>query len=242
MIISMLYHTTTILVFRPLISHARSKLLPESFYPLGSCTSSVVKISTMAKAYRARYSLRNISNIAVHAVFTAVTIHLCNLDSANVSYEPNARQYLGNCLSFLEEIGNTWPSALRYLHVIHSLIAKYHVAQNNSVTQLATSKDGASPKDYTREKRIEQRVLGSLPAIPQLLPQSSLATQQQIQTSRSISDAPGAMELPSPLPTDALKPQQYYIPTDFDMSFFDVADMSTFLSDTHMTSQGDLGS
>ena len=104
---SMLYHTTIILVFRPLTSHARSKFLPEPFGPLGSCTSSAVKISTLAKAYHARYSLRNIVNIAVHAVFTASTSYLSNLASKHVSYEPNAHQYLESCMSFLEEMGET---------------------------------------------------------------------------------------------------------------------------------------
>lgn len=232
---SMLYHTTTILVFRPLISHARSRLLPEPFDPIGSCTSSAVKIVTLAKSHRTRYSLRNIVNIAVHAVFTASTIHLSNVTSTNVSYGFNARQYLGSCMEFLEEMGGTWPSALRCLHVIHSLMAKYGISGTCSTVQLASSEEGGSPKDYTYEERCEQRVPGSLPAMPQLIPQSSLTMQQQTQIS---GPDPSMQRFTDPLPTFSAEdpqPQQYYIPTDFDMSFFDVPDMSVSLFESPMT-------
>jgi hypothetical protein len=116
----MIYHTTTILLFRPFISHARSKFLPEPLDPLGLCTNSAANIVTLAKAYHRNYSLRHIVNIAVHAIFTAATIHLSNMmTSSNVSYGANARQYLGSCTEILEKMGEAWPSSLRSLHVIH---------------------------------------------------------------------------------------------------------------------------
>ena len=53
LVMHILYHTATILLFRPFISQARSNCLPASFDPLGSCTNSAVKIVTLVKNLRA---------------------------------------------------------------------------------------------------------------------------------------------------------------------------------------------
>jgi hypothetical protein len=235
----MLYYTTTILLFRPFMSQDRSKLLPESFDPLGLCTGSAVKIVTLARAFRTRYSLRNIVNIAVHAVFTASTIHLCNVASTNVSYELNARQYLSCCTSFLQEMGETWPCALRCLHVIHSLMAKFEVPITSVTAQPPSSEEGGSPIDYTYEERAEQRTINSLPTMPQLLPQLPQSFTGTLQQHTPMSGAEPIshdfFEPPQDFPAEVPpQSQQYYIPTDFDMSFFDVPDMSLSMYDTSM--------
>lgn len=222
----MLYHTTTILLFRPFISHTQSKFLPEPFDPLGSCTSSAVKIVALAKAYRSNYSLRTVVNIAVHCVFTAATIHLSNVTSTNVSYGANARHYLGSCMDILEEMGQTWPSAQRCLHVVHSLMVKYKIKSMNSAIHQAPSDEEASPKDYTYEERCEQRLLGSLPTMPQLQAQNpAMVGGMQAGPSDTLLDS--TLGIPQP---------QAYIPTDFDMAFFDVPDMSGPLYDSFMAS------
>ena len=234
----MLYHTTMILVFRPTISHSRSKLLPERFDPLGSCTSSAVKISTLAKAYRLRYSLRKIVNIAVHCVFTASTIHLSNLASTNVGYESSARQYLGHCMSFLQEIGETWPSATRSLHVIMRLITKYNVPGDFNIYETTSNEaqedEETSPKDYTFDERLEHKAAASLPTMPQLLPQISQleysTSNFELQTHPLEAPLPSSQDEFSGDPT-----QQSYIPTDFDMAVFDVPDMSMAMFDANMS-------
>lgn len=85
-------------------------------------------------------------------------------------------------MSFLEEVGETWLGATRYLHVIKSLMAKYSIASNFSSYQTSKNEENAdsetSPKDYRFDERSEQRVAGSLPTMPQLLPHSSLLTAQ----------------------------------------------------------------
>ena len=86
-------------------------------------------------------------------------------------------------------------------------MAKYHIARKYSVTQLAVSEDGGFLKDYTCEESSGQRVLGSLPAMPQLLPQSALATQQQAQTSRRTSDTQGSMDMLNLISADGFEPQ-----------------------------------
>ena len=234
----MLYHTTMILVFRPTISHSRSKLLPEPFDPLGSCTGSAVKISTLTKAYRSRYSLRKIVNIAVHCVFTASTIHLCNLTSMNVGYESSARQHLSQCMSFLQEIGETWPSATRSLHVIKSLIIKYNVPGDFDVSQTTSHKaqedEETSPKDYTYEERLEHKAAGSLPTMPQILPQVPQGgySTSEFDLSTQPMDAPFVSNQ-GDLSMDPS--QQYYIPTGFEMAVFDVPDMSMAMFDADMS-------
>lgn len=144
-------------------------------------------------------------------------------------------------MSFLEEMGEAWPSGLRSLHVIRSLMVKYGITDTFGTlptTTTSTSEEELSPKDYTYEERREQAVPGSLPTMPQLLPQASIATQQhEIQTYKPDEgfqpmidpnyQAMGGDEA-------SQQPQQYYIPTDFDMSFFDVPDMSVSMFDTQM--------
>ncbi len=233
----MLYHTTMILVFRPTISHSRSKLLPEPFDPLGLCTNSAVKISTLTKAYRSRYSLRKIVNIAVHCVFTASTIHLSNLASMNVGYESSARQYLSYSMSFLQEIGETWPSATRSLHVIKSLITKYNVSGDFKIDQITNNNpedEEMSPKDYTFDERLEHKAAASLSTMPQLLPQVS---QVGYSTSNSgLQTHPLEDSFPSSHTEFSGDPtQQYYIPTELDMAVFDVPDMSMGMFDTNMS-------
>lgn len=226
----MLYHTTMILVFRPMISQNRSKLLPEPFDPLGLCTSSAVKIATLTKAYQSRYSLRKIVNIAVHCVFTASTIHLSNLTSTNVGYESSARHYLSHCMSFLQAIGETWPSATRSLHVIRGLITKYRIPGDFSTYESTTTNElreneETSPKDYTFDARLEHKAAASLATMPQLRPQIS---QVDHRTGNTVMQTP-PLEPPIPptqgdFSTDLA--EQYCIPTDFEMAVFDVPDMS----------------
>lgn len=226
----MLYHTTMILVFRPMISHTRSKLLPEPFDPLGLCTGSAVKIATLTKAYRSKYSLRKIVNIAVHCVFTASTIHLCNLTSTTIGYETSARHYLSHCISFLQEIGETWPSGTRSLHVIWGLIAKYRIPGDFNLNRGITSTESqeneeTSPKDYTFDARLEHKAVASLPTMPQLRPQMSQVDHSTSDTVMQIQpfEAP-VMTSQGTFSGDLV--EQYCIPTDFEMAAFDVPDMS----------------
>ena len=229
----MLYHTTMILVFRPMIPHARSKLLPESFDPLGLCTGSAVKIASLIKAYRSKYSLRKIVNIAVHCVFTASTIHLCNLTSTTISYETSARHYLSQCISFLQEIGETWPSATRSLHVIWGLIAKYRIPGDFSLNGGITSNESQendeemSPKDYTFDARLEHKAVASLPTMPQLRTQVSQGDQSTSDTVMQTQpfEAPD-MTSQGAFSSEIDLTEQYCIPTDFEMAAFDVPDMS----------------
>jgi hypothetical protein len=219
----MLYHTTTILLFRPFISHARSKLLPEPLDPLGLCTNSAANIVTLVKAYRRDYSLRHIVNIAVHTVFTAATIHLSNITSTNVSYGANARQYLESCTEILERMGETWPSALRSLHVVHSLMVKYGAIGASSA---ADTQEEPSPKDYTYAERQEQRLLGSFATMPQLQRHSSTFAMQDPAAWAKTANS-GAPDPVAP-PTGHETQPCDFIATDFDMSFFDVPDLSLF--------------
>ncbi len=152
----MLYHTSRILLFRPLICYPSSKLAGELESPLGCCTGSAVKIVTLAKAHQSRYSLRNIVNIAVHAVFTASTIHLSNVLSCNSVYEFKARQYLSTCMEILNELGGTWSSALRCQHMLQSLMGKYGAPapRTQGEVPLRIGLEDSSPEDYTNGQQI----------------------------------------------------------------------------------------
>jgi hypothetical protein len=221
------------------MAQGRSKLLPESFDPLGLCTSSAVKIVTLARAFRTRYNLRNIVNIAVHAVFTASTIHLCNVASTSVSYESNARQYLSSCMVFLQEIGETWPCALRCLYIIHSLMAKFEVSMTGVAAQPLSSEEGGLPNDYTYEERDSQRTINVLATLPRILPQNLLRPFTVPQEYTAMPDVEATSQEPFEPPQEFLAqvPQQnqpLYIPADFDMSFFDVTDISLSMYDNYM--------
>ena len=92
---------------------------------------------------------------AVHCIFTASTIR-SNLASANISYKLNTRAYLGQYMSFLKEMGETWPSGSRYLHFIRSLIAKYRIRDNFATSQpTVVEEEETSPKNYICEERSE---------------------------------------------------------------------------------------
>ena len=181
LVMHILYHTATILLFRPFISQMRSDCLPASFDPLGTCTNSAVKIVTLVKSYKRDYSLQFCHNMAVHGLFTASTIHLVNVVSKIASYEHSARQHLFRSIELMREMGDTWQSACRCLQVIWSLMEKHAI----NIRQAAVS-DRAQPSlntmsldeddypnnlnlDYTYESRSRQQLMDSMPSLPQLI-------------------------------------------------------------------------
>ncbi|KAK5215853.1 hypothetical protein LTR96_011321 [Exophiala xenobiotica] len=259
LVMHILYHTATILLFRPFISHARSNCLPESFDPLGSCTSSAVKIVTLVKAYRKDYSLQFCHNMAVHGLFTASTIHLVNLVSKNASYEHSARQSLFRSTELLKEMGSTWQSAVRCLQVIWGLMERHHVCVGQApLTETVHSKANHTlapdeddylndtNMDYTYESRSRQQFMHSMAQMPQLVthPNISLDCDKDELAHNPRQPLYGApdhawnlaprstltFEAGSTPEKGGLDQNNSYIYTDFDMSIFDTMGVGTSTS------------
>ena len=181
LVMHILYHTATILLFRPFISQMRSDCLPASLDPLGECTNSAVKIVTLVKAYKRDYRLQYCHNMAVHGLFTASTIHLVNIVSKIASYEHSARQNLFRSIELMREMGGTWRSACRCLQVIWSLMEKHAInVQQGPVSESAQTRLNTVSLDeddylnnmnldYTYESRSRQQLMDSMPNLPQVI-------------------------------------------------------------------------
>lgn len=181
LVMHILYHTATVLLFRPFISQARSNCLPASFDPLGSCTNSAVKIVTLVKTYKEDYSLQFSHNMAIHGLFTASTIHLVNIVSKIDSYEHSARQNLFRSIELMKEMCETWRSANRCLQVIRSLMEKHNIniAQGlvsdigqRKLTTVSFDEDDYlhnTNMDYTYESRSRHQFMHSMPNLPQFV-------------------------------------------------------------------------
>lgn len=122
--------------------------------------------------------------------------------------------------------------------MIQSLITKYSVPVDldiyKTTSNQAQEDEETSPKDYTFDERLEHKAAASLPTMPQLLPQVS-----QVEYSTS-NFGLQTQPLEAPLPRSQGEfsgdpAQQNYIPTEFEMAFFDVPDMSMAMFDTNMS-------
>jgi len=139
---SMMYHTTTILLFRPFGSQKQIAGIPASPWEL--CTASANSIVTLIKLYRSRYSLRYIVNLSVHMIFTASIIHLVNATSSNDSLRRSSNNALRTCTSAFVEIGKVWPSASKSLRVVESLQQKWQIHTSSQPID-----DDVSPQNWT---------------------------------------------------------------------------------------------
>ena len=119
----MLYHTTTILLFRPFGAHKQVAGITPSPWEL--CTSSANSIVALLKLYRSRFSLRYIVNLSVHMLFTASIVHLVNTLSSKESLQRSSKNALRTCMLGFSEIGQAWASATKSLHVVESLQRKW---------------------------------------------------------------------------------------------------------------------
>jgi len=136
-----MYHTTTILLFRPFGSQKQIAGIPASPWEL--CTASANSIVTLIKLYRSRYSLRYMVNLSVHMVFTASIIHLVNATSSNDSLRRSSNTALRTCTSAFEEIGKVWASASKSLRVVESLQQKWQIHTSSLPTD-----DDISPQKW----------------------------------------------------------------------------------------------
>lgn len=120
-----MYHTTTILLFRPFGGKKQIAGIPASPWEL--CTASANSMVTLIKLYRSRYSLRYMVNLSVHMIFTASIIHLVNATSSNESLRRSSNNALRTCTSAFMEIGKVWASASKSLRVVESLQQKWQI-------------------------------------------------------------------------------------------------------------------
>ena len=145
---SMMYHTTTILLFRPFGSQKQIAGIPASPWEL--CTASANSIVTLIKLYRSRYSLRYIVNLSVHMIFTASIIHLVNATSSNDSLRRSSNNALRTCTSAFVEIGKVWPSASKSLRVVESLQQKWQIhTSSQPIDDDVSAQNWTNANNYT---------------------------------------------------------------------------------------------
>ena len=156
----MVYNTTMILLFRPFISGTLCAQLSETVDPMALCIKSATTMTGLFRRYRSIYTLTNIVNIAVHALFTAATVHLCSLQlevTSDNSFASSAQQLgrgkdwnnLSESLTMLQEIAQAWPSAYRCVRVINRLLQKYSPISTVTGNGLAGIEPLAGPMDTT---------------------------------------------------------------------------------------------
>jgi hypothetical protein len=122
---SMMYHTTTILLFRPFGALKQIAGIPATPWEL--CTSSANSMVSLLRLYRSRFGLRYIVNLSVHMLFTASIVHLVNATSTNESVQRSSKKALRFCVLGFSEIGMVWPAAVKSLRVVESLQAKWRL-------------------------------------------------------------------------------------------------------------------
>jgi hypothetical protein len=118
-------------------------------------------------------------------------------------------------------------------------MVKYGATDEEAAPATETQEE-PSPKDYTYAARQEQRLLGSFSSMPQLQAQHdhppTFPMQDQAEAAApcwtDTADVDAVQPVSLAAPSQETQPGQQqpcgFIATDFDMSFFDVPDMSLF--------------
>lgn len=121
----MQYHCILILANRPFFSKSG---LPQSIdagnTSVGrvACTQAATSISRLVTIYRRLYTARRINIQAVHLIFTASLIHVCNAcGSAEPQEKTAAWRDLEVCCQALAEIGQGYKNATRGLEVVKAI-------------------------------------------------------------------------------------------------------------------------
>ncbi|KAK1834339.1 putative nitrogen assimilation transcription factor nit-4 [Podospora conica] len=118
----MFYHLQYIHLFRPFLKYTpASSPLPSHVSPRRICTANAGAISKLMRLYKKTYNLRQICNIAVYMIHSAVTIHMLNLP------EKTAKRDVIHGIKHLEEIAEDWLCARRTLSIISVLARKWGV-------------------------------------------------------------------------------------------------------------------
>ena len=93
---------------------------------LDECTLSARQIVKLFSRYRGIYGLRRTTVTAVQVAYVAGLIHLAKViaPSDHKSQHTDAAQNVGNCITILEEIGNTWTSGTVTARLLEDLFDK----------------------------------------------------------------------------------------------------------------------
>ena len=123
----------------------------------------------LTKVYKNNYPLQNSLNLGVYSLFIASTIHLMDaaMTSPPFAHPSHAHSNLNSATCLLKEMSETWPSTLRCLHVIHSLIDTHAVPLNGQDprSKLVPGHISKGITNATRDFRSD----GSQPNTPQMV-------------------------------------------------------------------------
>jgi len=161
----MFFHLQYIHLFRPFLKYTPSASpLPSHVSPRRICTANAGAISKLMRLYKKTYNLRQICNIAVYMVHSAVTIHLLNLP------EKTAKRDVIHGIKHLEEVAEDWLCARRTLCIISVLARKWNCElpeEAAMVLQRTDEKYGSfSTSDVPSPNRSSIAVTPSPPPFP----------------------------------------------------------------------------
>ncbi|KAI9832944.1 MAG: hypothetical protein M1826_000723 [Phylliscum demangeonii] len=114
----MYYHTVVLYLFRPFL---KVDLVHSPVSPRAVCTTSAERISSLAEAYRGRYSLRRVCLLMTHCLLSSSTIHLLNLPA------PGAARHLTHDLRHLQEMTANHAFAERCRRIVLLLAQKWQI-------------------------------------------------------------------------------------------------------------------
>lgn len=155
----MFYHLQYIHLFRPFLKYTpASSPLPSHVSPRRICTANAGAISKLMRLYKKTYNLRQICNIAVYMIHSAVTIHMLNLP------EKTAKRDVIHGIKHLEEIAEDWLCARRTLSIISVLARKWGVDLPDEAAAVLQRTDEKYGSFSTADVPSPNRSVGSMVA------------------------------------------------------------------------------
>ena len=118
----MFFQLLYIHLYRPFLKYTQNTSpLPAHVSPRKYCTQGAAAVSKLFRLYKRTHGLRQICNIAIYIVHSAITIHLLNLP------DKNARRDIIHGVKHLEEMGECWTAARRTLRVLRVCADKWNI-------------------------------------------------------------------------------------------------------------------
>lgn len=122
------------------------------------CTKSASAISSLLQTYRRLYTLRRINIQAVHLIFTASLIHVCNAYGSPESKVKNAAcRDLEVCCQALQDIGHGYKNASRGLNVVKRIeLELLNWSKSNIKRSSAGAEDDHSEGFLSKRRRLTE--------------------------------------------------------------------------------------
>ena len=238
----MFFQLLFIHLFRPFLKYKQATSpLPAHVSPRKFLTHAASMISKLLRIYKRTHGLRQICNIVVYISHAACTVHLLNLP------DKNAARDIVHGLKHLEEIGESWLCARRTLGILHLVTRRWNIELPDEAektflraeTKFGPFKDHeSSPKigspmppqtafpsqaPSSTRPMVESNLDATLNPVNGLSPDALYSTTAPLTSPMPTADIPhpnGSMTMPSQKSTDFTKPNQNYLLSQNQQSYF----------------------